>query len=184
MAYSFNDFKTKLAGVSEWLSKELASVHSGRASLGLLDGIRAEVYGTPMPLQQIANMNLEDARTIRITPWDAGSVTAIEKAIRESNMGVSVVNDGKGIRAIFPELTGETREKYAKVVGKKLEEARIRTRSFREEIWDDIQKQEKDGSMSEDDKFRAKETMESLIKETNEKLETVAKRKEDEILGK
>jgi ribosome recycling factor len=184
MPYSFNDFKTKLSAVPEWLGKELSGVHTGRASIGLLDGIRAEVYGTPMPLAQIANMSIEDARTIRIAPWDATSVQAIEKAIHESNMGVSVVNDGKGIRAIFPELTGETREKYAKVVRTKLEEARIRTRSCREETWDDIQKQEKDGAMSEDDKFRAKETMEGLIKETNEKLESIAKRKEDEILGK
>ncbi len=184
MAYSFNDFKTKLAHVPEWLSKELSGVHTGRASIGLLDGIRAEVYGTPMPLNQVANMSIEDARTIRIAPWDAGSVTAVEKAIRESNLGVSVVNDGKGIRAIFPELTGETREKYAKIVRTKLEEGRIRTRSMREEVWEDIQEQQKDGKMSEDDKFRSKETMEGLIKETNEKLEAVAKRKEDEILGK
>lgn len=184
MAYSFNDFKAKLAAVPEWLTKELSGVHTGRASIALLDGIRAEVYGTPMPLNQVANMAIEDARTIRIAPWDAGSVTPIEKAIRESNLGVSVVNDGKGIRAIFPELTGETREKYAKVVRAKLEEARIRTRGLREEVWDDIQKQEKEGNMSEDDKFRAKETMEGLIKEINEKLEGIAKKKEDEILGK
>lgn len=184
MSYQFNDFKTKLASISEWLSKELSGVHTGRASIALLDGIRADVYGSAMPLQQVASMTVEDARTIRIAPWDAGSVQAVEKALREANIGVSVVNDGKGIRAIFPELTGETREKYAKVVGKKLEEARISVRTLREETWSDIQKREKDGEMSEDDKFRAKEAMESLVKEANEKLEAAAKRKEEEILGK
>jgi ribosome recycling factor len=184
MAYSFNDFKVKLTGVSEWFTKELSSVHTGRASIGLLDGVRAEVYGSPMPLQQLANMTVEDARTIRISPWAADATQAIEKALRDANLGVSVVNDGKGIRAIFPELTGETREKYAKVVGKKLEEARISVRALREEVWSDIQEQEKGGKMSEDDKFRSKETMEALIKEVNEKLEAVTKRKEEEILGK
>ncbi len=184
MAYSFNDFKTKLSGVSDWLSKELGAVHTGRASIGLLDTVRAESYGTMMPLQQLANMNVEDARTIRISPWAVDTAPAIEKAIREANIGVSIVNDGKGIRAIFPELTGETREKYAKIVGKKLEEARISVRALREEVWNDIQKKEKDGAMSEDEKFRGKEEMEKLIKEANEKLEAIAKRKEDEILGK
>ncbi|HXK40253.1 MAG TPA: ribosome recycling factor [Candidatus Paceibacterota bacterium] len=184
MTYSFNDLRTKLTDVSDWLGKELSAVHTGRASIGLLDGVRVDTYGSPMPLQQLANMTVEDARTIRIAPWDAGSVQAIEKALRDANLGVSVVNDGKGIRAVFPELTGETREKYAKAVGKKLEEARISTRTLREEVWSDIQKQEKEGKMSEDDKFRSKETMETLIKEANERLEAVAKRKEEEILGK
>jgi ribosome recycling factor len=183
MAYSFNAFKEKLAGAAERLSKELAAVHTGRASIALLDGVRAEVYGSSMPLQQLANMNLEDARTIRITPWSADSVQAIEKGLRDASLGVSVVNDGKGIRAIFPELTGETRERYAKVVGKKLEEARISVRTLREEVWNDIQKKEKEGDMSEDDKFQAKESMEALVKETNEKLEAIAERKEKEILG-
>ncbi len=84
---------------------------------------------------------------------------------------------------VFPELTGETREKYAKVVGKKLEEARISVRALREEVWTDIQKQEKDGGMSEDDKFKAKENMEAMVKDANEKLEATAKKKEEDIRG-
>ncbi len=167
----------------EWLSKELGNIQTGRATVAFFDGIRAESYGAQMPLNQLAGMTIEDARTIRISPWAQDTATAIEKAIRDANLGVSVVNDGKGIRAIFPELTGETREKYAKIVGKKLEEARISVRGLREEAWSDIQKQEKDGMLSEDDKFVAKETMETMVKETNEKLEAVAKRKTDEILS-
>jgi ribosome recycling factor len=184
MAYSFNNFKEKLGGIAEWLSKELGAVQTGRATVAFLDGIRAESYGSQMPLNQLAGMTIEDARTIRIDPWSTDTTAAIEKAIREANLGVSVVTDGKGIRVIFPELTGETREKYAKLVGKKLEEARISVRALREEVWSDIQKQEKEGAMSEDEKFKGKESMENLVKETNDKLDAIAKRKEEEILGK
>lgn len=183
MAYSFNTFKEQLAGIPEWLTKELGNIQTGRATIAFFDGIRAESYGAQMPLNQLAGMTIEDARTVRIAPWAQDTTTAIEKAIREANLGVSVVNDGKGLRAIFPELTGETREKYAKIVGKKLEEARISVRGCREEAWTDIQKLEKEGELSEDEKFKGKETMESMVKETNEKLEAIAKRKEEEILS-
>lgn len=183
MAYSFNSFKEKLAGVPEWLSKELGAVQTGHATIAFFDGIRAESYGAQMPLNQLAGMTIEDARTIRIAPWAQDTTASIEKAIRDANLGVSVVNDGKGLHAIFPELTGETRERYAKIVGKKLEEARISVRGLRDEAWADIQAQEKAGDLSEDEKFTAKETMETLVRETNEKLEAVAQRKEVEILG-
>ena len=183
MAYQFNSFKEKLAGVSEWLAKELSAVTTGRASIALLDGIRAESYGSMMPINQLANMSVEDARTIRIVPWAADTLSSIDRALREANLGFSVSGDDKGIRVVFPELTGETREKYAKVVGKKLEEARISVRALREEVWTDIQKQEKDGGMSEDDKFKAKENMEAMVKDANEKLEATAKKKEEDIRG-
>jgi ribosome recycling factor len=184
MTHSFGDFKEKLAGVSDWLSRELGSIHTGRASVALLENVRAESYGTPMPLQQLAGMTVEDARTIRIVPWAADTMQAIDRALREANLGISVAGDGKGIRVIFPELTGETREKYAKIVGKKLEEARVSVRALREEVWGDIQKKGKDGKMSEDEKFKSKETMETMVKEANEKLDAIAERKEEEILGK
>ena len=183
MAYNFSTFKVKGKEIEEWLKKELGAIHTGRASIALLDGVRAEVYGNFMPLQQVANLTVEDARTIRIVPWDKGAMGAIDSALREANLGLSIFADDKGIRAIFPELTGESREKYAKLVGKKLEEARISVRNAREEIWSDIQAQEKDGKLSEDEKFRGKEDMEKIVKETNEALEVIAKRKEDEIRG-
>lgn len=183
MAYNFSSFKQSLADVPEWLSKELSGIQTGRATLAFFDGLRVESYGSMMPINQVAGMNVEDARTVRIAPWDRNSVGPIEKALRESNLGVSVVTDDKGIRAIFPELTTETREKYAKLVGKKLEEARISVRSLREDVWSDIQKQEKEGAMGEDDKFSAKETMEKMVQETNQKLEALAERKEKEIMS-
>lgn len=182
MSYNLSSFKQALAEVPEWLSKELSGIQTGRATLAFFDGIRVDSYGSQMPINQVAGMTIEDARTVRIAPWDRNTVAAVEKALRESNLGVSVVTDDKGIRAIFPDLTTETRERYAKMVGKKLEEARISVRSLREDVWSDIQKQEKDGAMSEDDKFTAKDAMEALVKETNEKLESIAEKKEKDIM--
>jgi ribosome recycling factor len=183
MAYNFSDLKKKTQEIKEWFSKELSAIHTGRASVALLEGIRVTAYGSSMPINQLANIGVEDARTIRITPWDTSVSSGIEKAIQEANLGVSVGSDGKGIRISFPELTTESREKYVKVVGKKLEDARISVRGVREEVWSDIQKLEKDGKLGEDDKFRAKEEMEKLIKESNDALDTLAKKKETEILG-
>ncbi len=183
MSYSFTHLSAKLTEVTDWLKKELSAVHTGRASIALLDGIRVEAYGTPMPLQQLANMNVEDARTIRVAPYAGDTRPSIEKAVRDANLGISVAGDDKGIRIIFPELTGETREKFAKIARKKLEEARVSVRNARDEVWSDIQKKEKEGSMSEDEKFRAKEDMEKKVKEANDTLDAVTKRKEEEIKG-
>ncbi|QQR82733.1 ribosome recycling factor [Candidatus Campbellbacteria bacterium] len=181
MAYNFSDLKKKTAEIQEWLSKELSAIHTGRASVALLDTVRASAYGSFMPITQLANMSVEDARTIRIAPWDSSVLGAIDKALREANLGVSVATDDKGIRVSFPDLTTETREKYVKLVGKKMEEARISIRGVRDEVWNDIQTKEKGGAIGEDEKFRAKEEMEKLIKEANEKLEELARQKEENI---
>jgi ribosome recycling factor len=181
MAYNFSDTKKKTAEIQEWLSKELSAVHTGRASVALLDTVRVAAYGSFMPITQLANMSTEDARTIRISPWDSSVLSAIDKALREANLGVSVATDEKGLRVSFPDLTTETREKYIKLVGKKMEEARISIRGVRDEVWNDIQTKEKGGAIGEDDKFRAKEEMEKIIKEANEKLEEIARQKEEHI---
>jgi ribosome recycling factor len=183
MAYDFSALKKHTTEISAWFSGELSAIHSGRASVALLESVRVPAYGNAMPINQVANLGVEDARTVRITPWDQTVSAAIEKAIQEANLGVSVSSDGKGIRVSFPEMTTESREKFVKVVGKKLEEGRISVRSSREETWADIQKKEKDGKISEDDKFRFKEEMEKIIKEANETLDALAQKKEREILG-
>ena len=183
MAYSFTQLKKEIDSVKEWLSKELGAIHTGRASIAFLDGIKIESYGAFMPIVQVASLTIEDAKTLRVSTWDKGSIAPIDKAIREANLGVSVAADDKGLRVIFPELTTETREKYVKIAKKKLEEARISLRGAREGIWTDIQQKEKDGDMSEDDKFRSKEEMEKIIKEGNDALDDILKAKEKEILG-
>ena len=134
-----------------------------------------------MPISQVASLSTEDARTLRITPWDASQVKEIERAITLANLGVSSAVDDKGLRVFFPELTSERREQLLKISKQKLEEARVALRGERDKVWSDIQAKEKDGKLSEDEKFRAKDEMQKLVDEGNKKLEELAERKEKEI---
>ena len=183
MAYNFSEFKKRLKEVEEHLKHELSSVRTGLATPALLDGVSVEAYGSRTPLSQVASINLEDPRTIRIAPWDATLIKDIEKAISVADLGVSASADEKGVRVIFPELTGERRLEMGKKVKTKLEEGRVKLRSAREHVWNDIQKKEKEGGMSEDEKFRAKEEMEKMVQEGNKLMEALAVRKEKEITG-
>ncbi|MFA6338934.1 MAG: ribosome recycling factor [Candidatus Paceibacterota bacterium] len=184
MAYNFAQFKEKLKETEEWLKKELSSVRTGRATPVILDSISVEAYGAKMPLNQVANIVVEDAKTIRVAPWDAGQIKAIEKAVIVSNLGLSVSVDDKGLRIIFPELTAERRGILIKLVKEKLEDAKIALRSEREEVWNDIQKKEKEGSISEDEKFRLKDDMQKIADEFSKKLLELSERKEKEVSEK
>lgn len=181
MIYQFNEFKQNLSKVKEWFTGELAGIRTGRATIALLDSIRVDSYGAQSPLNQVAGVAVEDARTIRINPYDASQVKAIEKSIAEADLGVSISTDEKGLRVIFPELTSERRDLLVKQVGKKLEEARISIRKERENVWSDIQEQEQKGDMTEDEKFKSKEDMEKIVSDFQKELEELAKTKENEI---
>ncbi len=181
MAFSFSEYKKGLADAAEWLKRELAGVRTGQATPALLDGVKVEAYGQPMPLNQVASVTVEDSRSLRISPWDQGNTKVIERAIQDANLGVSVGADESGVRVSFPELTGERREQLRKLVKSKLEDARVTVRAERDRVRGDIQKKEKDGELSEDEKFRAMDEMEKLTKEANEKLEAIALQKEKEI---
>jgi len=129
----------------------------------------------------IASISIDDARTLGVTPWDGSLVTEIEKAIIVLNLGVSVNSDGRIIRVVFPELTNERRDILKKALGDKLEEARISVRQARDEVWKDIQNQEKEGDISEDDKFRFKDEMQKTVDDYNAKLEVMSEKKEKEL---
>ena len=182
MAYDFKPFQKQIAETEEWLKQELLTVQTGRATPAMLDSVKVDSYGSKVAINQVANVTAEDARTLRITPWDTNNLQAIETALRDADLGCGVSSDEKGVRLSFPELTTETREKYVKVVGKKLEEAKVSLRAHRDDVWNDIQKQQKDGEISEDDKFRFKEEMEKLTKEAAESLENDSKRKEEDLM--
>ena len=126
---------------------------------------------------------MEDARTLIISPWDKGALKDIEKAVAASGLGLGVSATGEGVRVSFPELTTERRGALTKVVRAKLEDARVSLRREREAVWEDIQKKENDGALSEDDKFRSKEELQKIVDETNKRLEEVAERKEKDIMG-
>src|SRR6185312_12426247 len=116
-------------------------------------------------------------------PWDMGQAKEIEKAIMQANLGLSVGMDEKGVRVFFPELTAERRAGMVKLAKERVEEMRIALRGVRDEVWNDIQKQEKDGKMSEDDKFRAKDEMQKRVDAANKKFDEALERKEKEITG-
>jgi ribosome recycling factor len=181
MAYDFTPLKKKITETEEWLKREFTGIRTGRAAPAILDNIRVDSYGSKLPLNQVGNISIEDARTIRISPWDSSMIKEVEKAISAANLGISAAVDDKGIRVSFPELTSERRESLMKLAKNKLEEARITLRGLRDEIWNDIQKKEKDGEMSEDDKFRGKEEMQKAIDAGNKNFEALLKKKESEI---
>jgi ribosome recycling factor len=169
--------------VAIWLSNEYLGIRTGRATPTLLDSIRVDSYGSKVPINQVASVNIEDARTLRIAPWDTSQIQAIEQAIAKADLGVSASVDEKGLRVSFPELTAERRGVLQKLIKDKLEHARISMRGARDETWGDIQKKEKEKEISEDEKFRFKDEMQKLVDEGNATLDDIAKRKEEEIMN-
>lgn len=181
--HNFNHFNQRIAEIEEWLKKELSSVRTGRASMAILDAVSVDSYGSRMHINQLAGITIEDPRTIRVVPWDMSQIKSIEKAIQDSNLGLSVSVDERGLRIIFPELTSERRASLAKIAKQKHEEARISLRKEREGEWDEIQQKEKSGAIAEDDKFRLKDDMQKKVDDANAKLDEIALRKEKEIMS-
>jgi ribosome recycling factor len=181
MAYDFKPFEKRIAEITDHLSKEFAGIRTGRAALAILDDVKVESYGSMMPINQVAGISIEDPRTLRVAPWDAALGKEIEKAITDANLGVSTSVDDKGVRIFFPEPTAERRVQLIKLAKEKMEEIRAELRRAREEVWSDIQAQEKDGLMSEDERFRNKDEMQKRVDAANEAFEAVFERKEKEI---
>lgn len=175
------DFDARGKEIVDWLATEYAGIRTGQASPALLDGIKVESYGSMMPLNQIGSVGVEDARTLRVSLWDVGGVPAVETALREADMGVSVATDSAGLRVIFPELTSERRTQLVKLAKTKLEDARVSVRSARDEIMKDLERQQKDGDIGEDDKFTQKEEVQKKVDAVNSQLEALYDKKESEV---
>ena len=182
MAFDSSGLRGKIKETEEWLSRELATVRTGRASPALLDGVRPEAYGTRTPLRELANVSVEDPRTLRIIAWDASLAKDIEKAIIEADLGVGVASDGQGLRVTFPELTSERRTQLMKVAGEKTEQARTTLRGHRAEAMKEIDTLEKEG-MQKDQAKRDRDDVQKLIDSGNEALAALLKKKEQEIAG-
>ncbi len=183
MQYNFTQFKTDLKKVEDYLSKEYSQLNIGRASPMILDSISVESYGSYVDLKNVASISIEDPKTLRIAPWDKSQIKGIEKAIAGANLGLSLATDDTGIRVIFPQLTTETRQTLVRVLKEKLEDARITVRKERERIWDDVQVKEKEGKLTEDERFRAKEDLQKVIDDANANLEAIFEKKEKEVMG-
>jgi len=179
--YDFLELDTKLKDAQEWLSKEFQGLRTGRAAPALLDIVQVEAYGSRTPLKQVASISVEDARTLRVNPYDASLVKDIERGIAALDLGVGTSVADTSIRVSFPELTSERREEIIKVAKHKLEESRTAVRAARDETWSDIQSKERDSEITEDDKFRLKDDMQKRIDDANKALETLFEKKETEI---
>jgi len=183
MAYDFSDFQKRGKDIEEWLQKELSMLRTGRASLAMLDNIMVNSYGSYIPIPHVANVSVEDPKTLRIAPWDKGQIKAIEEALRNANLGLSVSADEGGIRLVSPELTSERRTQVVKMLREKFEEARISLRKEREVDLDVMKKQKQDGAMSEDDFFKAREALQKLVDDLNLSLEAIADKKQKDVEG-
>jgi ribosome recycling factor len=181
MKYDFSNLNQKIKDTEVWLKNEYSGIRTGRATPALLDSIRVDLYGSLLPINQVAVVSVEDARTLRISPYELSAVKEIEKAITNGDLGVSVSTDNKGSRIFFPELTSERRDALLKAMNERLEHARVSLRTERDETWADIQQKEKNKEITEDDKFRLKDEMQKIINEAGEKLDTLTEKKEKEI---
>ena len=181
MAYDFSELTKDLEAAEQHLSHELTNIRTGRATPAILDSVRPEAYGVRTPLTQIASVSIEDARTLRIIAWDKDLGKAIEKAITDANLGVSVSADDKGVRATFPELTAERRILLGKIIGEKLEQAKVVIRNHRSDVIHALEAAEKEGEISKDDLFRFKEEVQKLVDASVAKLDGAAEKKRIEI---
>jgi len=179
--FNFSELKEKSKDIENWLAKELSVIRTGKATPVILDFVQVEAYGSKMGIKELANIVVEDVKTVRLEPWDISVGKSIEKAINSANLGLSVAPYEKGLRVIFPDLTAERREQFIKVAKQKLEEAKISLRALRDKTWKMIEDREKAGEMGEDDKFRFKDEMQKMIDESNKKLEELTQRKEADI---
>jgi ribosome recycling factor len=181
MAYDYARLDAKLQDARDWLAREYGGIRTGRATPAILDGIAVTAYGALTPIKQTANISVEDARTLRVTPWDHSLIKEIERAVAAANLGVGTVADSAGLRVTFPELTSERRAQLIKVAKQKLEDARATVRVIRDDARKEVQEQEKEGGMSEDEKFRILDEVQKRVDAANGALEQAFEKKEHEM---
>ena len=181
MPYSFGAFDIRAKEVVDWLAKEFSVIRTGRATPTLLDGIQVESYGARVPINQISSILSSDARSLRVSPWDTHSIKAIEKAITDADLGVSVTVDDQGVRVTFPELTSDRRVQLLRLAKARLEDARVSLRQARDEAVKEIDQKEKESTLTKDEKFRTRDELQARVDRTNAKLNELLEKKEIEI---
>ena len=177
-----NDAKTRMEKSFESLKADFGGLRAGRAHASLLDGITVEAYGSPTPLSQVGTVSVPDARTLSVSVWDKGLAKAVEKAIRESDLGLNPVSDGQLIRIPIPPLSEERRKELVKVAGKYAEQGKVAVRNVRRDALDGIKKLKKDNAISEDEEKKYENEIQKLTDETIKKIEDELSRKEKDIM--
>lgn len=178
---NLNQLKSNLEKIKNHFKDEIAHLRAGRATPELISKIKIDCYGEKCPLDQIAAISIEDAKTIRVQPWDKSLITNIETGIRNSDVGVSPIVDKETLRVRLPELTEERKKQLIKLFREKLEKARVDAKIERDEIWKETQNKEKKGEISEDEKFRVKDELQKAIDKFHEEIQEIADKKEKEI---
>jgi ribosome recycling factor len=176
------DAEERMQQAIEVLRSDLLTIRTGRASPALVEKIRVEAYGTQMPLNQMATIAVPEPRLLVIRPWDASTIGAIERAIQKSELGLMPNNDGKIIRLAIPPLTDERRRDLARVVGRRVEEARVAIRNIRRDGMKDLAELEDDGEISEDDHYRAREDLQKLTDDHIASVDQLGEQKQTEIM--
>lgn len=175
-------FEEKMGKSLANLEEEFAGIRAGRANPHVLDKLRVDYYGTPSPIQSVANVSVPEPRMIQIQPWEASMVKEIEKAIMSSDLGINPTNDGKVIRLVFPELTEERRKELAKDIKKKGENAKVAVRNIRRDAIDHFKKIGKEEDLSEDEIKDLEDTIQKLTDEYVAKVDKAVDAKSKEIL--
>lgn len=181
---STDDLKRRMHGAVEVLRHDLGGLRTGRASTALLDPVHVEVYGSNMPLNQVATVSTPEARLLSVQVWDKSNVQPVEKAIRNAGLGINPIVDGQIIRLPIPELTEERRRELAKLVGQYAEKARIAVRNVRRDGMDHLKQDERKHDISEDERKRLETDVQKLTDDTVKEIDILADGKEKEILGK
>ena len=177
-----HDTEGRMRGAVTSLEADLAAFRTGRASPHLLDRIIVEMYGVEMPLNQMAVVSVPEPQQIAIRPYDANSISSIEKAIMKSDLGIMPNNDGKIIRLNIPRLTEERRRKLGKLVNKRVEEAKVAVRNVRRDAMNDLREFEKEKLISEDDQHRGQDDLQELTNKYTKQIDEVGEAKEAELM--
>lgn len=177
------DTKQRMSKAIDAYRNELATIRAGRANASILNHVNVLYYGVPTPLNQLASITVPEARMLLISPYDKSSLTEIEKAILQSDVGITPSNDGSVIRLVIPALTQERRQELVKQVGKEQENAKIVLRNIRRDAIDQTKKMQKDNELTEDDVKDYEKDIQVIIDEATKELEKVSAEKEAEILG-
>jgi ribosome recycling factor len=179
-----SDLSRRMHGAVEALKHDLGGLRTGRASVALVDSVHVEVYGSNMPLNQVATVSVPEPRLLSVQVWDRSNVQPVEKAIRNAGLGINPIVDGQVIRLPIPELTEERRKELAKLCGQYAEKARIAVRNVRRDGMDHLKQDEKKHEISEDERKRLETEVQKLTDDTIKEIDAVTEAKEKEILGK
>ncbi|WP_187366896.1 ribosome recycling factor [Nocardioides dongxiaopingii] len=177
-----NEADSKMDKSVEATREEFAAIRAGRATPSMFNKIVVEYYGTPTPLQQLASFTAPEARVIMIQPFDMSAMPNVEKAIRDSDLGVNPANDGKVLRCVFPELTEERRKEYIRLARGKAEDGRVAVRNLRRNAKQALEKLEKDGEVGKDDVTGAEKRLDGVTKKHTDEIDEMLKNKEAELL--